>query len=569
MIWTVVKNNGKIAFVNHGGPQDERAHLSLIDLLVQTQIKPKAVPRLKMGALTLHHKVNKPKISLNSNSSGGSSQALSGINTSAGLKTSGVYKQQKGKLLGPLLELSSLLRDVEFTANKSKTKRTKQSENELEFPYTKPGFNICQSKINVLKSRLNLITYGDETAPAKGYFSNSDATFKSQLSHLLPHSDRKNKLFMSQQLTRFKNCKRVNLARLDLSKSVISGPNIIEEDEFIRSHERTYVQQYDHEHRTKNALTSTHFQAQNDVKRNSTSPRTTGYASYSQRYYSKINPMVGTGTGTGAALAVEKSTANAKSANVFNNSNQYKPAKRHRNLFSKSSVTKQTPLNFFKNVKDLHDINACVLNRELKTPYSKAFTSNPKSPMPYIQPYWIGTNVYEQMHFANRINSTKHFATNPFISQANLVIFSHPEKALGLVNQVRNLRIPTIGFVSGSNKLLHQTANIVDFHILGNAENFHFVACALQNFIRLLNRANNQPKVTKKQEALGQTGHSKHTKSNTRKASNTSKPAKGLFVSNTPKSPNMPKQSLLTKQNYQRLPNQQNRPKIVSTKNKL
>lgn len=507
MIWTVVKNNGKIAFVNHGGPQDEKAHLSLIDLVTQTQIQAKAVPRLKKGILTLRHKPNKPnKANLERlNSKGGLNAHGCDASTykNAFLKTMH-NKQQKPKVKqAPLLELCSLLKDVELTGNKYKSKHSKLNLNDAGLANKKSSFDLsyelCQSKVNVLKSRLNLITYADETAPAKGYFSNSDATFKAQLSHLLPlqtnHSHRaKNILLMrAKQSASFKNCKRFALTPLDLSKSLISCSRVLEQGELMHRDEHTYVQDYGSKHMTRSAFFGTHVLYHNVKNKlaNSSGYPIKGYVTYSQRYYGKVNPVL-----TSQIQASFSSAFSTSNANHFRNRKSNKSIRRiGKSFLNQSGVKAAERIVNYKSINKLQDIDKVLLKfSKSKTNLFKPkkwFWTKSKTPAPkttsYCQPYWTGTNVYNRINCANNVSSAKQFATNPFISQANVVVFSHPEKALGLVNQIRNLRIPTIGFVSGNNKLLHHTSDIVDFHILGNPENFNFVTCALQNFIRLLN----------------------------------------------------------------------------------
>ena len=48
LVWTAVKNNRRIVLVNHGSQHEDKPHLSTMDLMVQTQLKPKVLPRIKL-----------------------------------------------------------------------------------------------------------------------------------------------------------------------------------------------------------------------------------------------------------------------------------------------------------------------------------------------------------------------------------------------------------------------------------------------------------------------------------------------------------------------------------------
>ena len=508
MIWTTVKNNGKVAFVHVGGPQDEKAHLSLIDLGVKTQIQPKAVPRLNTTEIAgLFNKVslfNKQPVVASRDSISENGSTVD-------------YKQQKKKKKPlSLLELCSLLKNVALTTKKSKAKHTKQNLEHKKCTYTKLAFfkesdsEMCQSKINVLKSRLNLITYADETAPSKGYFSNSDATFKSQ-NHLLPHSNRKSKLLLKKANFRFKNCKRFYLTPLDLSKSFLSvydnNLTLVKHKDKHKHHSvmtRTYVQDRN-ETMLKQQMFNTNSKHKN-VNKLTPADCLAVQLNYRVRYYSKVNPMIFKRKVNPMSFKQKVNPMTFKLSFGLNFSKAFGKSQ-PKNLFRLKNHKSIKPIGFSNNSVVLQPMANGHINHNqygvkplLKRPFKssqhskKWFWIKPKTHQPhtkvettpYCQPYWTGTNVYKEMYFANNVNSAKHFASSPFIRGANVVVFSHPEKVLGLVNQIRNLRLPTIGFVSGSNKLEHQTANIVDFHILGNPENVNFVMCALQNFNHML-----------------------------------------------------------------------------------
>ena len=113
-----------------------------------------------------------------------------------------------------------------------------------------------------------------------------------------------------------------------------------------------------------------------------------------------------------------------------------------------------------------------------------------------FKPHFFGTegkflnvfNSYDSILIANHRETFARFAKNPLVNQANVILFSHPEKAVGLVNQARNLQIPTIGLLSGSENKIQPKVD-VDFPIIGNSENQVFVTLILRNFITLASKA--------------------------------------------------------------------------------
>ena len=48
LIWKIVKNNGTILLVNHGGPLDDQAHMSLTEILIGNQVRRSQLPKSQL-----------------------------------------------------------------------------------------------------------------------------------------------------------------------------------------------------------------------------------------------------------------------------------------------------------------------------------------------------------------------------------------------------------------------------------------------------------------------------------------------------------------------------------------
>lgn len=88
------------------------------------------------------------------------------------------------------------------------------------------------------------------------------------------------------------------------------------------------------------------------------------------------------------------------------------------------------------------------------------------------------------------------FAINANLKQADVLFFLHPDKAYGMVRNAKNLRIATIGIVSGlkskvKSHLKHNyMTDDVNYPIVGNPDNNFFILHMLRTFMQVIRKAN-------------------------------------------------------------------------------
>lgn len=181
-------------------------------------------------------------------------------------------------------------------------------------------------------------------------------------------------------------------------------------------------------------------------------------------------------------------------------------------LFSKQSPTKHVWLNRKQRIKPyLQRVEKAfrgrfVLNHRNKAPFQREsylFRTKKSQRKPYNKRYKPGifkkrfykthyNNMLQRIEFYDRAS----FVTNPNLKQADILFFIHPDKSPGMVTMARNLRIPTIGIVSGlkskgtSRFKPTDLADGVNYPIVGNADNNFFVLLLLRTFMRVIRKAN-------------------------------------------------------------------------------
>lgn len=506
VLWTALKNNGRIVFVSHPG-LDNQAYLSFIDSLVQKQNVRTNLPRTKS-------QIKQPK-------------QKSFSSASKTNKTN--YKHINFGHANPLLkftqydELRNLLNlKTKETFKKSKTYDSYDFKNKInDF---KLGLNSCmlQGKTQLLNSRNRVISYGETSPIAKGWFSNSDATVKQTLNNFVyceSHKTISKLTTVNQRKDSFINHYSTDYNTIKCYNSAESKYNF----DFklyitFKTHLKHYVYNVNLNHFFKIKPYAKHYKRllqQTKVKHATTENATninslTKTLGFNNRFKnSGLNKRIKTSYinkfyGHVDYFNFDLSQKSSKKKYKYNiNSIKLKSLKPSRT--NKSLIKfKSNFIKFIRN-KQVFETQFCgwptaglfqtagskkIRNICFKTWLRNYTKMKFNSKLRFVKPPTFRINGYDNYLFLNAMTKYQQFAKNPLISlsQASVLIFSHPEKAFNLVNQARVLQKPSIGLVSGFSSPRHMvsnTTNLVDFPILGNSENINFVSLVFNHFIKL------------------------------------------------------------------------------------
>ena len=104
---------------------------------------------------------------------------------------------------------------------------------------------------------------------------------------------------------------------------------------------------------------------------------------------------------------------------------------------------------------------------------------------------WLGYtckffNYCEKLSFLVNAACYEHFATNPIMVHSSLVIFSHAERGLGLLDQINDMQLPLIAIGKNSQYLRHKK---LDYTVLSNPQNDFFSTLVLDNLMTLASKS--------------------------------------------------------------------------------